>query len=78
MSDKDQLSNAINSSHDFRLGKLDTQEEALLTGCAKDQEEMIKKLHQTEIKRNRDRVGEIISLMEKTQNDIDFAEENSY
>ncbi len=78
MTDKDQLTNAINLSHDFRLAKIDIQEDILSTGCTTDQETVLKDMHKTEIKRNRDRVGEIISLLDKCHADIDTAEENSY
>ncbi|KAJ3000105.1 Dynein regulatory complex subunit 3 [Globomyces sp. JEL0801] len=78
MSDKDVLINAINSAHDFRLSKLDQQEDSLVTGVAKDQETVIKQKYAAEVKRNRDRVGEIIALLGKCHAEIDFAEENSY
>lgn len=32
MGDKDVLMNAINTSHDFRMARLDEQEDLLLTG----------------------------------------------
>ncbi len=78
MSDKDVLMNALNSSHDFRLMKLDVQEDGLMTGIAKDLETIVKQHHKEEVKRNRDRVGEIIAFIEKCYVDIDLAEENSY
>jgi hypothetical protein len=78
MSDKDVLTNSINASHDFRLSKLDAQEDLLVTGCAKDQEKVVKDIHKAEVKRNRDRVGEIIALLDKCNSDIDAAEENAY
>ncbi|KAJ3276416.1 Dynein regulatory complex subunit 3 [Terramyces sp. JEL0728] len=78
MSDKDVLMNAVNSSHDFRMLKLDQQEDGLVTGLAKDLESIVKDMYQNEIKRNRDRVGEILALLGKTNSEIDFAEENSY
>ncbi|KAJ3337137.1 Dynein regulatory complex subunit 3 [Kappamyces sp. JEL0680] len=78
MSDKDILTNAVNASHDFRLLKLDAQEDLLVTGCTKDQERVVKEMHKAEIKRNRDRVGEIVALLDKCNADIDAAEDNSY
>lgn len=78
MTDKDQLTNAINSSHDFRLAKLDVQEDILVTGCTADQDTVLKEIHKTEVRRNRERVGEIIALLDKCHADIDTAEENSY
>lgn len=70
--------NAINYSHDFRFIKLDHQEDALMSGVAKDLDTVIKQTQKTEIKRNRDRVNEIIAFLEKCYSEIDLAEENSY
>ncbi|KAI8914006.1 hypothetical protein DFJ77DRAFT_465521 [Powellomyces hirtus] len=78
ISDKDILVNAINSSHDNRLGKFDHQEDTLVTGVAKDLESIIQKTHEAEVTRNRDRVGEIIAFLDKCNVDIDLAEENAY
>ncbi|KAJ3020829.1 Dynein regulatory complex subunit 3 [Thoreauomyces humboldtii] len=76
--DKDVLVNAINSSHDFRLGKFDHQEDTLVTGVARDLETIIQKTHELEVTRNRDRVCEIIAFLDKSSADIDVAEENAY
>lgn len=70
--------NCLNSSHDFRLAKLDAQEDALVTGIAHDQESIIKKIHSDEVSRSRTRVGEIIAFVEKSLAEIDLAEENAY
>jgi hypothetical protein len=78
MSDKDVLMNAVNSSHDFRMMKLDQQEDLLSSGVAKDQETTIRDCIKAEVKRNRDRVTEIIAFCDKNYSDIDLAEENSY
>ncbi|KAJ3159993.1 Dynein regulatory complex subunit 3 [Geranomyces michiganensis] len=78
ISDKDILMNAINSSHDYRLGKFDHQEDVLVTGVAKDLESIIQKTHEAEVTRNRERVCEIIAFLDKAGADIDVAEENAY
>ncbi|KAI9197072.1 uncharacterized protein BJ171DRAFT_562845 [Polychytrium aggregatum] len=78
MGDKDALMNAINGSHDFRLGKFDHQEDYLVTGVAKDMEVVIQRIHEEEIKRNRDRVGEILGFLDKSNSEIEQAEENAY
>lgn len=78
MSDRDILTNVIATSHDFRIGKIDVQEDTLLTGIIRDQEFVLKKVQADEIKRNRDRVGEIITFLEKSDTEIEYAEENSY
>jgi hypothetical protein len=78
MSDKDVLMNALNSAHDFRLLKLDLQEDILITGLVQELENTIRCTQKKEIKRNRDRVCEIIAFIEKCANEMDLAEENSY
>ncbi|KAJ3107631.1 Dynein regulatory complex subunit 3 [Phlyctochytrium planicorne] len=78
MSDKDTLMNAINGSHDFHLSQFDRQEDALVSGVAKDLELLVQKLHDDEIKRNRDRICEIIAFLDKCNGEIEQAEENAY
>jgi hypothetical protein len=70
--------NAIASSHDFRIAKIDVQEDGLVTGIAHDQDTVVKKVQMDEMKRNRDRVGEIIAILDKTYAEIEAAEDNSY
>jgi hypothetical protein len=43
-----------------------------------DQDDVIKTMQQQEIKRNRDRITEIIAFLEKSSNEIEQAEDNSY
>jgi hypothetical protein len=78
MNDRDVLMNAIASSHDFRIAKIDFQEDGLVTGIAHDQDTVVKKVQMDEMKRNRDRVGEIIAILDKTYAEIEAAEDNSY
>jgi hypothetical protein len=78
MNDRDVLMNAIASSHDFRIAKIDFQEDGLVTGIAHDQDTVVKKVQMNEMKRNRDRVGEIIAILDKTYAEIEAAEDNSY
>ncbi|KAJ3071430.1 Dynein regulatory complex subunit 3 [Quaeritorhiza haematococci] len=78
MSDKDALVNAVNGSHDFRLGKLDHQEDTLLTGVQRDLAVVIQRIHDDEVERNRKRVAEIIAYLDKCQNEIEMAEELIY
>lgn len=70
--------NVIASSHDFRIAKIDFQEDGLVTGIAHDQDTVVKKVQMNEMKRNRDRVGEIIAILDKTYAEIEAAEDNSY
>lgn len=78
MGDRDILMNVIASSHDFRLAKIDLQEDALVTGIAHDQDWVVKKVQMNEIRRNRDRVSEIVAFLDKTNSEIEAAEDNSY
>ncbi|KAI8800945.1 hypothetical protein BJ742DRAFT_839578 [Cladochytrium replicatum] len=75
MTDKDTLVNAINGSHDYRFSKFDYQEDTLVSGVQRDLEKDIQAAHEEEIRRNRDRVCEIISFMEKCRLDIEQAED---
>ncbi|KAJ3037779.1 Dynein regulatory complex subunit 3 [Rhizophlyctis rosea] len=78
MADKDALVNAINGSHDFRLGKFDQQEDALVSGVTKDLESVVQKTHDAEVQRNRDRVCEIVAFLDKVAAEVEQAEENAY
>ncbi|KAJ3041156.1 Dynein regulatory complex subunit 3 [Rhizophlyctis rosea] len=78
MGDKDALVNAINGSHDFRLGKFDQQEDALISGVSRDLESVVQKTHDAEVQRNRDRVCEIVAFLDKVTAEIEQAEENAY
>ena len=70
--------NAINSSHDFRLGKFDHQEDTLVTGISKTLEKTIQTAHDKEITRNRDRICEIIAFLDKCSSEIEGAEESAF
>lgn len=54
------------------------QEDYLVSGIAKDLESTIQKVNAEEHKRNRDRVTEIIAFLDKTQAEIESAEESVY
>ncbi len=49
-----------------------------MSGVHKDLESCIQKIQNQEYKRNRDRVTEIIAFVDKTQSEIETAEENAY
>ncbi|KAI8834562.1 hypothetical protein BJ741DRAFT_565416 [Chytriomyces cf. hyalinus JEL632] len=78
LSDKDQLVNTVNGSHDFRLGKFDHQEDALVSGITQELEMLTKKLHDDEVQRDRDRVCEVFTFIDKCHAEIEVAEENAY
>ncbi|KAI9002253.1 hypothetical protein BC832DRAFT_560967 [Gaertneriomyces semiglobifer] len=77
INDKDALVNAINSTHDFRLGKFDHQEDILVSGVAKNQELVFQREHEREIARNRERICEIVGFLERCQSEIEGVEEGA-
>ncbi|TPX36019.1 hypothetical protein SmJEL517_g01758 [Synchytrium microbalum] len=78
ISDKDSLTNSVNASHDFRLARIDQQEDTLVSGSAKDTEQVISGVHDEEIRRNRKRVIEIISFLGRLQQEIEAVEDSAY
>ncbi|KAJ1564306.1 Dynein regulatory complex subunit 3 [Cladochytrium tenue] len=78
LGDKDSLVNAINASHDFRLGKLDHQEDGLVSGTARALDALTQGVHEAEVRRNRSRVCEIVALVERCTAEIEQAEENAF
>ncbi|KAJ3292884.1 Dynein regulatory complex subunit 3 [Rhizoclosmatium sp. JEL0117] len=78
LSDKDALVNTVNGSHDFRLAKFDHQEDLLVSGVGQELESMTRKLHDAEVQRDRDRVCEIFTFIDKCNAEIELAEENAY
>jgi hypothetical protein len=54
------------------------QEDTLISGLNKHQENLIQKIHDEEAVRNRSRVSEIVEFVEKCMLEIDQAEENAY
>lgn len=63
LTDKDVLINAVNTSHDYRLGRIDVQEDYLLSGSAKNTESVILKTHEMEVTRSRSRICEILTMV---------------
>ncbi|KAJ3072838.1 Dynein regulatory complex subunit 3 [Podochytrium sp. JEL0797] len=78
LNDKDALVNTVNGSHDFRLARFDHQEDLLVSGVGQELETSTKKLHDQEVQRDRDRVCEIFTFIDKCNNEIELAEENAY
>ncbi|KXS22377.1 outer arm dynein light chain 1 [Gonapodya prolifera JEL478] len=77
LSDKDALANLVNSSHDSRISKLDHDEDTVTSGHARDLEATILGTHEREWNRNRMRVCEIVSFIEKCRSEIEAAEEGA-
>jgi hypothetical protein len=63
LTDKDVLINAVNLSHDYRLGRIDHQEDYLLSGAARDTDSVIKKNYDKEVTRSRTRIAEILTMV---------------
>uniref|UniRef100_A0A0B6Y849 Uncharacterized protein n=2 Tax=Arion vulgaris TaxID=1028688 RepID=A0A0B6Y849_9EUPU len=70
--DKDTILNAVTSSHDVHLLKIDTKEDDILTRIKLWLKEMIDTIHQEEeISRNRKRVIEINHLIDYFREELD-------
>jgi len=78
LSDKDVLLNAVNSSHDFRLGRLDHQEDCLVSGAVKSLESVLSSVHDGEVSRSRARLSEIIVMLDKCNAEIEGIEAAFY
>jgi hypothetical protein len=49
-----------------------------VSGISRDLEGTILKTHESEYKRNRERISEIILFLDKVESEIEIAEENAY
>ena len=73
--DKDTIINAVTSSHDVHLLKIDNKEDDMVTRINTSMKTTIEKIHQEqEVRRNRDRVGEINNLVDHLRDEIDNLE----
>ncbi|KAJ1503426.1 Dynein regulatory complex subunit 3 [Coelomomyces lativittatus] len=73
--DKDGVVNHITGSHEFRISKIDAQEEIFITGISEELEKTISKVQLEELKRDRSRIKEIILFHERCLQECDMAEE---
>ncbi|XP_064618992.1 dynein regulatory complex subunit 3-like [Lineus longissimus] len=69
--DKDTIINAVTSSHDVHLLKIDNREDDIVTRINSWMSNMIEGLHEDEITRNRNRVSEITNLIDHLRDEID-------
>jgi len=76
--DKEIILNALNATHDFHLLKFDQQEDGLNSGCNKELEDEIQRVHNEETQRNRKRVMEVITYVERLYFEIEQAEDNVF
>ena len=73
--DKDTIINAVTSSHDVHLLKIDNKEDDIVTRINAWMKNLIEKIHEEqEIVRNRVRVSEIKNLIDHLRDDIDNLE----
>ncbi|XP_041363471.1 dynein regulatory complex subunit 3-like [Gigantopelta aegis] len=71
--DKDTINNAVTSSHDVHLLKIDNKEDDIVTRVNQWLKNMIEKIHEEEeIRRNRMRVAEINHLIDHLREEIDL------
>jgi RNAse (barnase) inhibitor barstar len=73
--DKDAFLNIINGSHDYRISKLDQQEDILVTGVTKEVEIINLNVQQTEIQRDRERIIEIVNYIEQKTKELEAMED---
>ena len=70
--DKDTIINAVTSSHDIHLLKIDNREDDIVTRINQWMTTMIEDIHQKEeIERNRERVSEINNLIDHLRDEMD-------
>lgn len=73
--DKDTIINAVSSSHDVHLLKIDNKEDDIVTRINQSLKNLIEQIHQDEeITRNRMRVSEINNLIDHLREEIDNLE----
>ena len=73
--DKELMLATINSSHEFRMSRLDALEDALMTGTSKESETILSQVYQKEIERNRNRIIHFLQFEKKTLEEIAALEE---
>ena len=70
--DKDTIINAVTSSHDVHLLKVDNREDDIVTRINQWMSTMIENIHETEeVQRNRLRVSEINNLIDHLREEVD-------
>jgi hypothetical protein len=71
LQDKDSLVNALQASHDAHTGKIDSLEDRLINQELKRANDLAMANMQSEYRRNRDRVSEIINYIELSMMELD-------
>ena len=70
--DKDTIINAVTSSHDVHLLKIDNKEDDMVTRINAWMKNMIEKIHEEqEVMRNRVRVSEIKNLVDHLRDEVE-------
>ena len=70
--DKDTIINAVTSSHDVHLLKIDNREDDIVTRINQWMTSLMETIHETEeIQRNRARVSEVNNLIDHLREEID-------
>ncbi|XP_019512229.1 PREDICTED: dynein regulatory complex subunit 3 isoform X3 [Hipposideros armiger] len=72
--DKDTIVNAVGTSHDIHLLKIDNREDELVTRINSWCTQLVNKIHKDEITRNRKRVREINQYIDHMQSELDNLE----
>ncbi|XP_044160662.1 dynein regulatory complex subunit 3 isoform X2 [Bufo gargarizans] len=69
--DKDTIINAVSASHDIHMLKIDNREDELVTKINNWATDLIQKVHQEELRRNRKRVAEINTYVDHLRDELD-------
>ena len=70
--DKDTIINAVTSSHDVHLLKIDNREDDIVTRINQWMASLMEQIHETEeIQRNRVRVSEVNNLIDHLREEVD-------
>ena len=76
--DKDTINNAVTSSRDVHLLKIDNREDDIITGINQWLTNMMEEIHEKEeVVRNRGRVTEINNLIDHLREEIDNLDFNN-
>ncbi|KAI0241391.1 Dynein regulatory complex subunit 3 [Lamellibrachia satsuma] len=77
--DKDTLINAVSSSHDVHLLKIDNREDTIITQVNSWMKNLLNKIHdEEEVERNRNRVTEICNLVDHLREEVDTLDWPNY
>lgn len=79
MVDKDTVANAVTSSHDIHLLKIDNREDDIITRINAWMKNLIDSVHdEEEVQRNRARVAEVTHFIDQLREDVESLDLQQY